>query len=80
MNKGGVGISLRVDDTHMAFISSHLAAHQGKVAQRNADVAEISANLHLAGAAAKGADLTTAFHHLFWMGDLNYRLAYGQQV
>lgn len=80
MNKGGVAVSLKVDDTHVAFISSHLAAHQSKVGQRNADVAEISANLHLSGGAAKGSDLTTGYHHAVWMGDLNYRLEYGQQV
>lgn len=31
-------------------------------------------------AAAAGADLVTGFHHVVWMGDLNYRLEYGQQV
>jgi hypothetical protein len=30
--------------------------------------------------AAIGADLVTGFHHVVWMGDLNYRLEYGQQV
>lgn len=79
MNKGGVGVSLQLDDTHLAFVSSHLAAHQSKTAARNADMAEIATNLHLPGA-ARGADLATGFHHVVWMGDLNYRLEYGQQV
>lgn len=46
-----------------------------------ADVAEICRELNLQpSAAAAGADLVTGFHHIVWMGDLNYRLEYGQQV
>jgi hypothetical protein len=46
-----------------------------------ADVVEICHELNLQGcAAAAGADLVTGFHHVVWMGDLNYRLEYGQQV
>jgi hypothetical protein len=46
-----------------------------------ADVREICRELDLRGAvAAAGADLVTGFHHVVWMGDLNYRLDYGQQV
>lgn len=45
------------------------------------DVAEICHELDLHGSsAAAGADLVTGFHHVVWMGDLNYRLEYGQQV
>jgi hypothetical protein len=25
-------------------------------------------------------DVSTAFHHVFWMGDLNYRLDWGEQA
>lgn len=35
MNKGGVGVGLRVGSTHIAFVGSHLAAHQSKTQQRN---------------------------------------------
>jgi len=46
-----------------------------------ADVGEICHELNLsASAGAAGADLVTGFHHVVWMGDLNYRLEYGQQV
>lgn len=34
MNKGGVGVGLRVGSTHIAFVGSHLAAHQSKTQQR----------------------------------------------
>jgi hypothetical protein len=45
------------------------------------DVGEICRELNLQEAAAvAGADLVTGFHHVVWMGDLNYRLEYGQQV
>lgn len=46
-----------------------------------ADVREICRELDLKNSvAAAGADLVTGFHHVVWMGDLNYRLDYGQQV
>lgn len=46
-----------------------------------ADVREICHELDLKDSiAASGADLVTGFHHVVWMGDLNYRLDYGEQV
>jgi hypothetical protein len=78
-NKGGVGVALRVGATHIAFIAAHLAAHQGRTVHRNADVAEICNYLRLPGGAS-GADAVTGHHHIVWLGDLNYRLEYGQQV
>jgi hypothetical protein len=84
LNKGGVAVSFKLDDTHLAFVSSHLAAHQSKTAQRNSDVGEICANLKLLPQAQRRSvhkpDLATGFHHVVWVGDLNYRLEYGQQV
>jgi hypothetical protein len=35
VNKGGVAIGLKVGSTHIAFVGSHLAAHQSKSQQRN---------------------------------------------
>jgi hypothetical protein len=84
LNKGGAAVSFKLDDTHFAFVSSHLAAHQSKTAQRNSDVGEICANLKLLQLPQRRSvhkpDLATGFHHLVWVGDLNYRLEYGQQV
>jgi endonuclease/exonuclease/phosphatase family metal-dependent hydrolase len=75
-NKGGVGIALMIKDTRLCFISSHLAAHQNKTAERNADVKQIIQGLHFGD---DKMDCLHQFHHVFWMGDLNYRLAYGTQ-
>lgn len=75
--------SLKLDNTSLAFVCSHLAAQQSKTAQRNSDLAEICAGLHLpagSAAGAAGSDIMTGFHHVVWVGDLNYRLEYGQQV
>ncbi len=36
-----MGVTLKLGDTHLAFVGSHLAAHQGQVARRNHDVGEI---------------------------------------
>ncbi|CAM9873136.1 unnamed protein product [Phaeothamnion confervicola] len=36
-NKGAIGAFLRVDKSTFLLITAHLAAHQGKVAERNAD-------------------------------------------
>lgn len=35
VNKGGVAIGLQVGSTHIAFVGSHLAAHQSKTQMRN---------------------------------------------
>lgn len=35
VNKGGVAVGLKVGSTSLAFIGSHLAAHQSKTLQRN---------------------------------------------
>lgn len=35
VNKGGVAVGLKVGSTHVAFVGSHLAAHQSKTQQRN---------------------------------------------
>lgn len=41
LNKGGAVIYLRIGATHLAFVGSHLAAHQSECGRRNQDVAEI---------------------------------------
>ncbi|KXZ51165.1 hypothetical protein GPECTOR_13g652 [Gonium pectorale] len=78
-NKGGVAISLRVWDTTMAFVNSHLAAHQDKTRARNNNYRDIIRGLKI-DPQGSSMDVLTAFHHVVWMGDLNYRLDYGQQA
>lgn len=41
LNKGGVAVSLTIGATRLAFLGSHLAAHQSQCARRNHDVGEI---------------------------------------
>jgi Endonuclease/Exonuclease/phosphatase family 2/C2 domain/CAP-Gly domain len=75
-NKGGVAISITLNDTSICFVNSHLAAHQDKTFKRNADVAEIIEGVSMGRFAV---DMLNQFHHVVWLGDLNYRLDYGQQ-
>ncbi|GIL84443.1 hypothetical protein Vretifemale_13061, partial [Volvox reticuliferus] len=78
-NKGGVGISLRVWETTIAFVNSHLAAHQDRTRARNNNYRDIIRGLKLDWQGSN-MDVLTAFHHVIWVGDLNYRLDYGQQA
>lgn len=73
-NKGGVGVKLTLDDTTFCFICSHLAAHEGAkfLQQRNDDVVEIMRNIERNK--VHGLPAIHQFNHVFWMGDLNYRL------
>ena len=70
-NKGGVASMLSVWDTSVCFINAHLAAHQNKVKRRNEDYSEIVAGCEMG---ERGMDVMNQFHHVVWMGDLNYRL------
>lgn len=70
-NKGAVGVAFRYHETSLCFLSSHLAAHQEQVDMRNQNYYEIVEELHLGNQAF---DLTNHFHHVFWCGDLNYRI------
>ena len=70
--KGGVAISLSLGRTTFCFVTAHLAAHQGEKGQlleRNRHSVHILQ--HLLG---DGRDACTCFDHLFFFGDLNYRL------
>ncbi|GAB0493984.1 hypothetical protein MMPV_005272 [Pyropia vietnamensis] len=79
-NKGAVGVVLRLGDTSVAFINAHLAAHDGPKyrRERQEDVKDLVRSLERDRADAKRGDgglpLFHRFTHLFWMGDLNYRL------
>ncbi|CBN78320.1 conserved unknown protein [Ectocarpus siliculosus] len=44
-NKGGIGAYVRVDRTTFLFVAAHLAAHQGKVEERNAGYWRIATTL-----------------------------------
>jgi hypothetical protein len=74
-NKGAVAVKLMLDDTSFCFVSSHLAAHEGAkfLQQRNDAVVEIMRNLEKNRRIGAPPALHR-FHHIIWMGDLNYRL------
>lgn len=66
-NKGGLLVSFHVDGTKFAFVSCHLAAHEGvKYCEaRNASIIEILGGVR---AGDKRYDVSEQFHHVFWMG------------
>eukprot|EP01063_Lacrimia_lanifica_P019660 TRINITY_DN27119_c0_g1_i1.p1 TRINITY_DN27119_c0_g1~~TRINITY_DN27119_c0_g1_i1.p1 ORF type:complete len:630 (+),score=159.29 TRINITY_DN27119_c0_g1_i1:106-1995(+) len=74
-NKGGVCVAFSVRETRLCFIGCHLAAHQGKIEARNSDHSEI-----IEGCSSKigwkDFWLNNQFHHMYWTGDLNYRIDY----
>jgi endonuclease/exonuclease/phosphatase family metal-dependent hydrolase len=76
-NKGGAVVSFCVYDTELCFVNCHLAAHQHKTSDRNDNVKEIINGVSLGHETR--VDIMAQFHHLFWMGDLNYRLDFGDQ-
>ena len=74
-NKGAVVCRLNIDDsTPLAFISSHLPAHEGDnfLEKRNADVKTIMQEVKKICGLELG--LEASAHHVFWLGDLNYRI------
>ncbi|KAF5327112.1 hypothetical protein D9619_004523 [Psilocybe cf. subviscida] len=79
-NKGGVGISLNIDGTTFLFLNAHLAAHEGKMHHRLANLAKIKAELQVDDFLSindprkDAEDLTNRFDFTFLCGDLNFRL------
>eukprot|EP00803_Ostreobium_quekettii_P003890 evm.model.scf_407EXC.3 EVM.evm.TU.scf_407EXC.3 scf_407EXC:38655-42497(+) len=77
-NKGGMAISFKYWDTELAFVNCHLAAHLDKVPSRNNMYRNIIRGLRMEN--AYNMDLLTGYHHVFWMGDLNYRMELGKST
>jgi hypothetical protein len=73
-NKGAIGVRFAVYDTEFVIVNSHLAAHQGEVERRNQDFASIVASLRALRDHPNLDVLSSTFHHIFWVGDLNYRI------
>jgi len=72
-NKGGLVVRFSCRDTTFAFVSCHLAAHEGKKHReaRNSNCSEV---LEGARVGIEQMDIVPQTDHVFWMGDLNYRL------
>ncbi|KAH7884604.1 hypothetical protein F5I97DRAFT_1890616 [Phlebopus sp. FC_14] len=79
-NKGGVGISLKIDGTTFLFLNAHLAAHEGKINHRLANLAKIKSALAVDDflqpddPRMMAEDITGRFDFTFLCGDLNFRL------
>nr|XP_058945495.1 phosphatidylinositol 3,4,5-trisphosphate 5-phosphatase 2-like isoform X1 [Pocillopora verrucosa] len=73
-NKGGVGISFSLGPLSLCFINCHLAARgtPARVRRRNQNFLDILKGLNLGQKGVFG--ITHQFHHVFWFGDLNYRI------
>jgi len=78
-NKGGVMCSFNIRDVSFCFVTCHLAAHQNKQAHRNSNVREILAGTgtHISKDNTK-VDADLAYDYVFWCGDLNYRVDFGE--
>ncbi|XP_062559998.1 inositol polyphosphate 5-phosphatase OCRL [Armigeres subalbatus] len=71
-NKGGVGVSFQLNEALLCFVNTHLAAHTQEVERRNEDHDEIIRRMSFQKT-FRGRSIDE-HHHIFWIGDLNYRL------
>lgn len=70
-NKGAVAVRLRLHASTLCFVNCHLAAHLEECQRRNQDFADICARLAFGNTSRGLGD----HDQVFWLGDLNYRLA-----
>ncbi|KAM4697220.1 phosphatidylinositol 3,4,5-trisphosphate 5-phosphatase 2A-like [Rhinophrynus dorsalis] len=73
-NRGAVGISLDFSGTSMGFVTCHLVSGTERVQKRNQSFGEILRGLALGEETLRSFQLPLRLSHLFWAGDLNYRL------
>ncbi|KAK5864640.1 hypothetical protein PBY51_015869 [Eleginops maclovinus] len=73
-NKGAVGVSFLFNGTSFGFVNCHLTSGSEKVLRRNQNFVDILRLLSLGDKQLGAFDLSLRFNHLFWCGDLNYRL------
>lgn len=79
-NKGGVGISLKIDGSTFLFLNAHLAAHEGKIQHRISNLLKIKSEIDVDDflrpddPRTMAEDVTDKFDFTFLFGDLNFRL------
>ncbi|XP_053178161.1 phosphatidylinositol 3,4,5-trisphosphate 5-phosphatase 1 isoform X1 [Scomber japonicus] len=73
-NKGAVGVSFMFNGTSFCFVNSHLTSGSEKKLRRNQNYVNILRFLSLGDKKLNPFDITHQFTHLFWLGDLNYRV------
>jgi hypothetical protein len=74
-NKGAVGIPLRIHDTSIGFVTTHLPSDskgKSKLPKRNGNAKSMLKDVVLA-ADDLGVDVQHTMDHIVLMGDLNYR-------
>ncbi|XP_014667322.1 PREDICTED: phosphatidylinositol 3,4,5-trisphosphate 5-phosphatase 2A-like [Priapulus caudatus] len=78
-NKGAVGISFYYNATSFCFINAHLTSGHERLHRRNQNFKDILRGLQgLGDKSLNMFDLTNQFHHVFFFGDLNYRVDFQQ--
>ncbi|XP_042339626.1 phosphatidylinositol 3,4,5-trisphosphate 5-phosphatase 1 [Plectropomus leopardus] len=75
-NKGAVGVSFMFNGTSFGFVNSHLTSGSEKKLRRNQNYFSILRFLNLGDKKLNPFDITHQFTHLFWLGDLNYRVEF----
>ncbi|XP_071779538.2 phosphatidylinositol 3,4,5-trisphosphate 5-phosphatase 1 [Centroberyx gerrardi] len=75
-NKGAVGVSFMFNRTSFGFVNSHLTSGSEKKLRRNQNYVNILRFLNLGDKKLNPFDITHQFTHLFWLGDLNYRIEF----
>ncbi|XP_041647528.1 phosphatidylinositol 3,4,5-trisphosphate 5-phosphatase 1 isoform X2 [Cheilinus undulatus] len=75
-NKGAVGVSFMFNGTSFGFVNSHLTSGSEKKLRRNQNYMSILRFLNLGDKKLNPFDITHRFTHLFWLGDLNYRVEF----
>ncbi|XP_052659415.1 phosphatidylinositol 3,4,5-trisphosphate 5-phosphatase 1 isoform X3 [Harpia harpyja] len=73
-NKGAVGVSFMFNGTSFGFVNSHLTSGSEKKHRRNQNYMNILRFLTLGDRKLSPFNITHRFTHLFWLGDLNYRV------
>ncbi|KAK2881736.1 hypothetical protein Q8A67_019004 [Cirrhinus molitorella] len=73
-NKGAVGVSFMFNGTSFGFVNCHLTSGNEKIHRRNQNYLDILRQLSLGDKQLNSFDISLKFTHLFWFGDLNYRL------
>ncbi|XP_014377752.1 phosphatidylinositol 3,4,5-trisphosphate 5-phosphatase 1 isoform X4 [Alligator sinensis] len=73
-NKGAVGVSFVFNGTSFGFVNSHLTSGSEKKHRRNQNYTSILRFLTLGDKKLSPFNITHRFTHLFWLGDLNYRV------
>eukprot|EP00944_MAST-04C_sp_MAST-4C-sp1_P006255 g6255.t1 len=77
-NKGGIGIYMEIyGTTKVSFVTCHLAARHERNKKRAIDFRHIVSGLSSKLVNCNGG-LLESCDHSFWMGDLNYRVDFGQ--